>query len=156
MKHVILWRENKPKERFNLFNEEICDSEESVATTIQNLQINPQTMHKYGKSLEIRVVPYFEADQMVLNLKTLQTRIVRHAKHLDGTLEVYNTDNPYEAELQKNGYMPIISETWHIMDCIPVDFKKAREEHDFQFGTEMGTHPKYTEVQAREFESWCE
>lgn len=90
---------------------------------------------------------------MVLNVKTLQTRIVRHADHLFGTLEVYNTDNPYEVELQKNGYIPIISETWNIIDCIPVDLKKAREEHDFQFGTEMGTHPKYTEVQASAFES---
>ena len=156
MKYVVLWRESKPQQRFNLFNKEICNSEESVATTIQNLQINPQTMHKYGKELEIRVVPYFEVGQMVLNLKTLQTRIVKHADHLVGTLEVYNTDNPYEAEFQKNGYMPIISETWNIIDCIPVDLKKAREEHDFQFGTEMGTHPKYTKVRTREFESWCE
>ena len=154
MKYVIFWREIQ--QRINLFNKEICDSEESVAVTIQNLQINPQTMRKHRKELEIKVVPYFEAGQAVLNLKTFQTRIVRHADHLDGSLEVYNTDNPHEVELQKNGYVPIIPETWNIIDCMPVDLKKAMEEHYFQFGTEMGKHPRYTEIQASEFETWCE
>lgn len=153
MKYVVLWRENKPGQ---LFEEAICNSEESLATTIQNLQIDPQTMRKYEKELEIRALPYFEAGQMALNLKTLQTRIVRHANHYDGFLSVYNHDNPNEAELQKNGYMPIISESWEIKDCIPVDFKKARDEHWFNFGTEMGVHPKYQQVRAREFEIWCE
>lgn len=153
MKYVVLWRENRPRE---LFTEVICKNEESLATTIQNLQIDPQTMRKYNKNLEIKVVPYFEVGQMALNTKTLQTRIVQYADHEGGILDVYNHDNPYEAENQKNGYVPIIPERWNINDCIPVDFKKAREEHDFQFGTEMGVHSKYQQVQAREFEIWGE
>lgn len=151
MKYVVLWRENKPEQ---LFSETICESEESVATTIQNLQIDSQTMCKIKRELKIKVVPYFEAGQMALNTKTLQTRIVRYANHYDGILDVYNHDNPYEAELQQNGYMPIISESWKIDDCIPVDFKKAREEHCFQFGTEMGVNPKYREAQICELKSW--
>lgn len=61
----------------------------------------------------------------------------------------YNNDCPDEAELQEQGYVSIIPEEWNIRDCVPVNSKEARKE-GFQFGTEMGVHPKYSEMQARE------
>ena len=103
-----------------------------------------------GRSPEIRVFPYFEEGQMVLNIKTLQTRIVKAVMALEkGKLVVYNNDCPDEAELQEQGYVSIIPEEWNIRDCVPVNSKEARKE-GFQFGTEMGVHPKYSEMQARE------
>lgn len=164
MKYIVFYRRNKSEQlvKKGMCNSEdnvemtriICDNEESLATTIQNLQIDPQTTCKYENKIEMSIYPYFEEGQMVLNIKTLQTRIIHYVVYEEGIMAVYNHDNPHEAELQKNGYMPIISETWNICDCVPVDFKKAREEHWFQFGTEMGVHPKYSEAQIREMESW--
>lgn len=163
MKYVVFWRKRKSEQlvRKGICDREdicdqtvICDNEESLATTIQNLQIDPQTMRKRKDKIEMSIFPYFEEGQMVLNTKTLQTRIIHYVVYEDGIVAVYNSDNPHEAELQKNGYMPLISETWNICDCVPVDFKKAREEHYFEFGTEMGEHPKYAQVKAREMESW--
>ena len=160
MKYIVFCRRRKLVrkgicDREDIHNiTEICDDEESLATTIQNLQIDFQTMRKHKDKIEMSIFPYFEEGQMVLNTKTLQTRIIHYVVYEDGIVAVYNSDNPYEAELQENGYMPIISETWNILDCIPIDFKKAREEHHFEFGTEMGVHPKYAQVQASEIESW--
>jgi len=102
------------------------------------------------ENVEIRVFPYFEEGQMVLNIKTLQTRIVKAVMALEkGKLVLYNNDCPDEAELQEQGYVSIIPEEWNIRDCVPVNSKEARKE-GFQFGTEMGVHPKYSEMQARE------
>lgn len=150
MKHVILWRENNPQKRFEPVNSEICNSEEAVAATLQSLQINPETMRRYVTPLEIRVTPYFEVGQMVLNLRTLQTRIVRYADHLNGILGVYNTDLPYEANLQKKGNTPILPETWSMDNCIPIDLCTLLKDHTFQLGTEMGTNPNYAKVSSRE------
>lgn len=163
MKYIVFYRRRKSEQlvRKGICDREdicdlteICDDEESLATTIQNLQIDPETTRKYENKIEMSIYPYFEEGQMVLNTKTFQTRIIHYVDYEEGIVAVYNHDNPHEAELQKNGYMPIIPETWNIRDCIPVDFKKAREKHWFQFGTEMGVHPKYARVKAREMESW--
>ena len=163
MKKNVFWRRRKSEQlvRKGICDREdisdlteICDDEESLATTIQNLQIDPQTMRKRKDKIEMSIFPYFEEGQMVLNTKTLQTRIIHYVVYEDGIVAVYNSDNPHEAELQKNGYMPIIYETWNVCDCIPVDFKKARKEHCFEFGTEMGVHPKYAQVKVSEIESW--
>lgn len=162
MRYIVFWRRSQSEQlvRKGICDREdicdmteICDNEESLATTIQNLQIDHQTTMKHRNKIEVTIFPYFEEGQMILNTKTLQTRIIHYVIYEDGVVSVYNHDNPHEAELQKNGYMPIISETWNICDCIPVDFKKAREEHCFQFGTEMGVHPKYAQVCAKEMES---
>lgn len=127
----------------------ICDNEETLATTIQYLRIDLVTSSVH-ENVEIRVFPYFEEGQMVLNIKTLQTRIVKAVMALEkGKLVVYNNDCPDEAELQEQGYVSIIPEEWNIRECVPVNSKEARKE-GFQFGTEMGVHPKYSEMQARE------
>ena len=79
---------------------------------------------------------------------------VKSVQDLDeGKLIVYNHDCPDEAELRKWGYMPRIPEEWDINACIPVNWKEARVEHNLQFGTEMGVHPRYSEMQAREMHS---
>ena len=165
MKYIVFWRRSKSKQLVEkgicdsediVDMTEICDSEESLATTIQNLQIDCETMCKHKDKIEMSIFPYFEEGQIVLNIKTLQTRIIHYVIYEDGIVAVYNHDNPHEVELQKHGYMPVISETWNINDCIPVDINKVRENHNFQFGTEMGVHPKYAQVQAREMESWFE
>lgn len=127
----------------------ICDNEETLATTIQYLRIDLVTSSVH-ENVEIRVFPYFEEGQMILNIKTLQTRIVKAVMALEkGKLVVYNNDCPDEAELQEQGYVSIIPEEWNIRECVPVNSKEARKE-GFQFGTEMGVHPKYSEMQARE------
>ena len=127
----------------------ICDNEETLATTIQYLRIDLVTSSVH-ENVEIRVFPYFEEGQMVLNIKTLQTRIVKAVMAIEkGKLVVYNNDCPDEAELQEQGYVSIIPEEWNIRECVPVNSKEARKE-GFQFGTEMGVHPKYSEMQARE------
>ncbi len=131
------------------YSKTICDNEETLATTIQYLRIDLVTSSVH-ENVEIRVFPYFEEGQMVLNIKTLQTRIVKAVMALEkGKLVVYDNDCPDEAELQEQGYVSIIPEEWNIRDCVPVNSKEARKE-GFQFGTEMGVHPKYSEMQARE------
>ena len=131
------------------YSKTICDNEETLATTIQYLRIDLVTSGVH-ENVEIRVFPYFEEGQMVLNIKTLQTRIVKAVMALEkGKLVLYNNDCPDEAELQEQGYVSIIPEEWNIRDCVPVNSKEARKE-GFQFGTEMGVHPKYSEMQARE------
>ena len=131
------------------YSKTICDNEETLATTIQYLRIDLVTSSVH-ENVEIRVFPYFEEGQMVLNIKTLQTRIVKAVMALEkGKLVLYNNDCPDEAELQEQGYVSIIPEEWNIRDCVPVNSKEARKE-GFQFGTEMGVHPKYLEMQARE------
>ena len=131
------------------YSKTICDNEETLATTIQYLRIDLVTSSVH-ENVEIRVFPYFEEGQMVLNIKTLQTRIVKAVMALEkGKLVLYNNDCPDEAELQEQGYVSIIPEEWNIRDCVSVNSKEARKE-GFQFGTEMGVHPKYSEMQARE------
>ena len=131
------------------YSKTICDNEETLATTIQYLRIDLVTSSVH-ENVEIRVFPYFEEGQMVLNIKTLQTRLVKAVMALEkGKLVVYDNDCPDEAELQEQGYVSIIPEEWNIRDCVPVNSKEARKE-GFQFGTEMGVHPKYSEMQARE------
>ena len=131
------------------YSKTICDNEETLATNIQYLRIDLVTSSVH-ENVEIRVFPYFEEGQMVLNIKTLQTRIVKAVMALEkGKLVLYNNDCPDEAELQEQGYVSIIPEEWNIRDCVPVNSKEARKE-GFQFGTEMGVHHKYSEMQARE------
>ena len=131
------------------YSKTICDNEETLATTIQYLWIDLVTSSVHV-NVAVRVFPYFEEGQMVLNIKTLQTRIVKAVMALEkGKLVVYDNDCPDEAELQEQGYVSIIPEEWNIRDCVPVNSKEARKE-GFQFGTEMGVHPKYSEMQARE------
>ncbi len=162
MKYIVFYRRKKSEQlvkkgvcdREDLCDlTEICDGEESLAAMIQNLQIDRQTQRKYKDKIIMSIYPYFEEGQMVLNTKTLQTRIIRYVDYEDGVISVYNSDNHHEAKLQKNGYMPIIPENWNICDCIPVNYQKASEENFFEFGTEMGVHPKYRQVQVRELES---
>ena len=150
MKYIVFERRNESKQ---LVKKYICDSEESLVATIQNLQIDPKSNREYKKKNDIRVFPYFQEGQMILNLKTLQTRIVYHVSYECGVICVYNYDTPNEVKLQRHENIPLISEIWMIKDCIPVDAKKAREEYNFQFGTEMGVHPQYAQIQAGILES---
>lgn len=135
MKYVVYWR-CQVEGKYVAYRKEICENAESLATTIQNLEIDPQYMC-IREDIEIKVFPYFEEGQMALNTKTLQTRIVKSVITIDelgfneGKLIVYNHDNPDEAELQKNGYMPRILEEWDIHDCIPVNWNVAHTEHNF-------------------------
>ncbi len=152
MKHVVFWRINDETKRFNLFSEPIIvDGEDSLAATIQNIKIDPQTGRNYEKDREIEVFPYFERDQMALNTKTCETRIVKKVCYDEGILEIYNTDNPHKAELQKNGYIPYIFEVWDIKDCVPVDYTKARKNYNFEFETKMGKNPNFEDAEAKAF-----
>lgn len=152
MEYIVYWR-SEPE---HAYKEELCKDEEALATTIQNLRVNWYDLTQLNP-LEMKVFPHFKPGQMVLNIKTLQTRIVKSVQLPYGpnhTLVVYNHDLPEKAELQKWGYVPRIHEEWAISDCIPVDWKKARTEHNFQFGTAMGKHERYLEMEAREMSSW--
>ena len=64
------------------YSKTICDNEETLATTIQYLRIDLVTSSVH-ENVEIRVFPYFEEGQMVLNIKTLQTRIVKAVMALE-------------------------------------------------------------------------
>jgi len=137
MKYIVFYRRRKSEQlvRKGICDREdicdlteICDDEESLATTIQNLQIDPETTRKYENKIEMSIYPYFEEGQRVLNTKTFQTRIIHYVDYEEGIVAVYNHDNPHEAELQKNGYMPIIPETWNIRDCIPCRLQKSKRE----------------------------
>ena len=158
MKYVVYWKK-RVEGKIVDSGRNVCPNEEVLAATIQNLHIDPEYM-RIRKNVEIKVFPYFEEGQMVLNIKTLQTRIVRSVITMDemgfnvGKLIVYNNDNPAEVELQKNGYMPIIHEEWDMHNCVPFDWKKAHDEHYFQIGTEMGMNSKYAKIQAREMSEW--
>lgn len=152
VEYIVYWR-SEPKD---VYKEELCKDEETLAITIQNLRVNWNDMTQLNP-LEMMVLPNFKSGQLVLNIKTLQTRIVKSVQHShwgNHTLVVYNHDCPDKAELQKYGYVPRIHEEWDIRDCVLVDWQKARTEHNFQFGTAMGKHERYLEMEAREMSSW--
>ena len=71
MEYIVYWR-SEPKHDYK---EELYKDEESLATTIQNLRVNWDDMTQLN-SLEMKVFPHFKPGQMVLNIQTLQTRIV--------------------------------------------------------------------------------
>lgn len=160
MQFVVLWRDNNPKiknldrngQEKKLYYEEICENEEALAAFIQRLQIEPKTRRRINKNIESHVYPYFKKGEMVLNIKTFETRIVLSVNCREGVVTVYNIDHPDGAKLQEIGYVPTLTENWSIEDCVPVDVKKVITEYGFKVGTEMGVHPEYSKLRPVEME----
>lgn len=147
MKYIMFWRPRGA----DVYDVELAENEEELVTIIQQKQINLQTMEKI--EIETKIYPYLAEGYLVLNKRTLQTRIVRRPEFIEGKVKLYNFDEPYKAENQKSGRIPLIPEEWDINDCIPIDSFEL-EKYDFRFGTPMGERERHPSCELREFLDW--